>query len=504
MPDIGTAYVNIVPKAPGISGKIEEVFGGSSAQSGISKAGGKLGSLLMGAAKATAVGAVAGLGVILKESFEAGGKLQQSFGGLETIYGDLASKRIKTFAMEAAAAGISANDYAEQAVSMGAALKQAFGGDSAAAMEAANTAILDMADNAAKMGTPLESIQAAYQGFAKQNYTMLDNLKLGYGGTKEEMQRLLADAQAFSGVEYDINNLGDVYEAIHVIQGELGLTGVAAEEAETTLSGSFGSLKASWENLMGAMATGEGLSLAMLNLENSVTAFGENVMTVLGNIGPQLPGMISRLLDIIIEHAPELISGGAELLVQVGIGLVKAIPDLVAKIPEIIIGIKDALVGNAQIQEWIQMGKDMVGGIIKGILGKAGELVSSLKNIVRMGLNGARDEAEIKSPSQLFAREVGQWIPAGIAQGAEESTGPMERVMAGLIDDSLTAAESARPAAAAAGSGDADRIIAALQQLQVQASVVLEGDARGLFRSVQKSNMVRTRSTGYNALAAEV
>lgn len=503
MPDIGTAYVNIIPKAPGISSNIEEIFGGSSAQSGISKAGGKLGSLLMGAAKITAVSAVAGLGVILKESFEAGGKLQQSFGGLETIYGDAAGKA-QEFAMRASAAGISANDYAEQAVSMGAALNQAFGGNTYQSMQAANTAILDMADNAAKMGTPLQSIQAAYQGFAKQNYTMLDNLKLGYGGTKEEMQRLLADAQKFSGVEYDISNLGDVYEAIHVIQQEMGLTGVAAMEANSTLSGSFGSLKASWENLMGAMATGEGMESALGNLQLSALSFAENVMGVLGNIGEQLPGMISGLLDILIEHAPDLIVGGVELLVQIGIGLVQAIPDLVAKIPEIITGIKDALVGNAQIQEWIQMGKDMVGGIIKGILGKAGELVSSLKNIVRMGLNGARDEAEIKSPSQLFAREVGQWIPAGIAMGAEENTGPLDRVMTGLIDESLTAAESWRPASAAQTGGDTDRIIEALQQLQVQTSVILEGDARGLFRSVQKSNTVRTRSTGYNALAAEV
>lgn len=503
MPDIGTAYVNIVPKAPGISGKIEEIFGGASASEGISKAGGKLGSLLMGAAKVTAVGAVAGLGVILKESFEAGGKLQQSFGGLETIFGGAAGKA-QELAMRASAAGISANDYAEQAVSMGAALNQAFGGNTYQSMQAANTAILDMADNAAKMGTPLESIQAAYQGFAKGQYQLLDNLKLGYGGTKEEMLRLLADAQAFSGVEYDIDNLGDVYEAIHVIQQEMGLTGVAAMEANSTLSGSFGSLKASWENLMGAMATGEGMESALGNLQLSALSFADNVMGVLGNIGAQLPGMVSGLLDILIEHAPDLIVGGVELLVQIGIGLVQAIPDLVAKVPEIITGIKDALVGNAQIQEWMQLGKDMVGGIIKGIWAKAGDLVSSLKDLVRRGLHGAQDEAEVKSPSKLFAREVGQWIPAGIAMGAEENTGPMERVMAGLIDDSLMAAESWRPAAAAQTGGDADRIIAALQQLQVQASVVLEGDARGLFRSVQKSNMVRTRSTGYNAMAAEV
>ena len=172
----------------------------------------------------------AGIDTVLKSAIEEGGKLQQSFGGLDTIYGE-ASSAAKEYAVQAAAAGISANDYAEQAVSFGASLKQAFGGDTTKAVEAANTAIMDMTDNAAKMGTPIESIQNAYSGFAKQNYTMLDNLKLGYGGTKSEMERLLADAEKLTGVHYDISNLGDVYDAIHAIQGDLGLTGVAAQEA---------------------------------------------------------------------------------------------------------------------------------------------------------------------------------------------------------------------------------------------------------------------------------
>lgn len=161
--------------------------------------------------------------LFIKSSLEEGGNLQQSFGGLETnLWG--CSGGGQDYAREAASAGISANDYAEQAVSFGAALKQAFGGDTVKAAEAANTAIMDMADNSAKMGTDIASVQNAYQGFAKQNYTMLDNLKLGYGGTKEEMQRLLQDAQKLSGVKYDISNLGDVYDAIHVIQQDLGVT----------------------------------------------------------------------------------------------------------------------------------------------------------------------------------------------------------------------------------------------------------------------------------------
>lgn len=173
--DLGKAYVNIIPKAPGIEANIEGLLGGSGASEGAKKAGSGLGSKLMTGLKVGAAAAGVALGKILKDSFEAGGALEQSFGGLDTIFGE-ASAQAKAFAVEAAAAGISANTYAEQAVGMGAALKQAFKGDAEAAVQAANTAIMDMADNAAKMGTPIESLQNAYAGFAKQNYTMLDNL----------------------------------------------------------------------------------------------------------------------------------------------------------------------------------------------------------------------------------------------------------------------------------------------------------------------------------------
>lgn len=171
MPDLGNAYVNIIPKAPGIENNIEQVLNGGAP--GAERAGTSLGKRLLGGLSALGIGAA--VGSMVKSAFEAGGNLQQSFGGLETIYGEAAAQA-KSFAQEAAAAGISANSYAEQAVSFGAALKAAYGGDTTAAMSAANTAILDMADNAAKMGTPLESIQAAYQGFARGQYQLLDNL----------------------------------------------------------------------------------------------------------------------------------------------------------------------------------------------------------------------------------------------------------------------------------------------------------------------------------------
>ena len=233
--ELAKAYVQIIPTTRGITDELNDQLNGPAEEAG-DTAGKKSGSKFVDAMKKMIV--AAGIGKIIQSAISEGADLEQSyFGGLDTLYGDAADKA-REFANEAAAFGVSMNDYAEQAVSFGAALKSAYGGDTVKAAEAANTAIKDMADNSAKMGTDIESVQAAYQGFAKGQYQLLDNLKLGYGGTKTEMERLLADAEKFSGVKYDINNLGDVYDAIHVIQGELGLTGVAADEAATTISGS--------------------------------------------------------------------------------------------------------------------------------------------------------------------------------------------------------------------------------------------------------------------------
>lgn len=494
MPDLGNAYVNIVPKAPGIESKVENLLNGGAG--GAEKAGEGFGKKLLGGIAKLGIGAA--VGSQLKAAFDAGGALQQSFGGLETIYGE-AADQAKAFAMQAASAGISANDYAEQAVSFGAALKQAYGGDTTAAMEAANTAILDMADNAAKMGTPLESIQTAYQGFAKQNYTMLDNLKLGYGGTKEEMQRLLADAEAFSGVHYDLDNLGDVYDAIHVIQGELGLTGVAAGEAETTLTGSAGAMKASWENVLAALTTGEGLEEALGNFSDSFGNFSTNVITMLANLAPQLPELVMGLASTIIDNAPTFIASGAELIAQLLVGLITSIPTIIASLPQIFDSIKNAF----KDVDWAQLGKDIINGIINGLANMASSLWNKMKEIVRGALGAAQDEAQTGSPSRLFANELGRWIPPGVAMGVEENMQPLDNAMRGMVDGSLANASAFRsPVAAGRSSSDADRIIAALQSLELRTDVALQGDARGLFRVVKNTNSVRTKATSYNALAA--
>jgi phage-related protein len=312
--ELGKAFVQIVPSAKGISGAISKELGGEAGSAGQSA-----GLKIIGAIKGAI--AAAGIGTALKSALEAGGNLQQSFGGLDTLYEDAAGAA-KKYAVEAAAAGISANNYAEQAVSFGAALKSAFGGDTAKAAEAANTAIMDMADNAAKMGTPIENIQTAYQGFAKGQYQLLDNLKLGYGGTKTEMQRLLADASKLSGVEYNIDNLGDVYDAIHVIQQDLGLTGVAAQEASTTFTGSFGAMKAAAENLMANLALGQDLGPSLETLGQTVQTFAfNNLFPMITNILSQIPNLVGGAVDMIASSAPAFFDSAIKMATSLGEGL---------------------------------------------------------------------------------------------------------------------------------------------------------------------------------------
>lgn len=308
MATLGTAYVQIAPSAQGISGSISNLLDPEATAAGKS-VGAKIGGFAKKALVAAGVGAA--FVKIVKDSMAEGGRLQQSyFGGLDTLYGEAADSA-RAYAKEAAKAGISMNSYSEQAVSFGAALKKAYGGDAKKAVEAANTAILDMADNSAKMGTDIQSIQNAYQGFAKQNYTMLDNLKLGYGGTKTEMLRLLDDANkinAQSGkmTDYQIDNLGDVYEAIHVIQSDLGLTGTAAYEAGQTFTGSFASMKAAAQNFLGELALGMDVTDSLQVLVVSATNFFfNNFIPMLGNIVRAIPSAVGTFIK---EGAPLLIA----------------------------------------------------------------------------------------------------------------------------------------------------------------------------------------------------
>lgn len=382
--ELGKAYVQIIPSAKGIGNAISSELGGSSASAG-KAAGLNIAGAIKGAI------AAAGIGEAIKATLEAGGALQQSFGGLETLYGD-AADGAKKYAVEAAKAGISANSFAEQAVSFGASLKAAYGGDMTAAVEAANTAILDMADNSAKMGTPLEQIQSAYQGFAKGQYQLLDNLKLGYGGTKTEMQRLLADAEKLTGVHYDMENLGDVYSAIHAIQENLGLTGVAADEASSTLTGSFGAMKAAAENLMANLALGEDIGPALNTLGQTVNAFlFNNLFPMIGNVLKQVPdllsglgGMIIQSLNMISANAGDLVDTGIQIVSSLVVAIVQAAPYLVEAAWSLITALGEAFM-NA---DWATIGSDLMTSLKNAVDLAAGEIFGADEGTLQGFLDG--------------------------------------------------------------------------------------------------------------------
>lgn len=293
--ELGKAYVQIIPSARGITGMIQKEMGGEVASAGVSS-GKSLGSNLIGALKGAI--AAAGIGKAIGAALSEGAALQQSLGGIDTLF-KASAEKVKGFANEAyKTTGLSANAYMENVTGFSASLLQSLGGDTDKAADIANMAMIDMSDNANKMGTSMDSIQMAYQGFAKQNYTMLDNLKLGYGGTKQEMQRLLADAEKLTGVKYDINNLSDVYQAIHAIQENLDITGTTAKEAASTFSGSFESMKAAAQNVLGKLALGENILPSLQALAETTSTFlFNNFFPMIGNIMSGLGIVISEGLS---------------------------------------------------------------------------------------------------------------------------------------------------------------------------------------------------------------
>ena len=311
---------------------------------------------------------------VVKQSVGNFAEYEQLVGGVETLFGDSAGV-VQDYAKNAyKTAGLSANEYMKQATSFSASLLQSLGGDTEQAAHIADMAITDMADNANKMGSDISSIQNAYQGFAKQNYTMLDNLKLGYGGTKEEMERLLADAEKLSGQKYDISNLNDVFEAIHVVQTELHISGISAEEAAeaiasgamteeeafeamgttakeaaTTIEGSTASMKASWDNLLTSMVTGGD------SLDESVNAFVESSTTYLDNLLPKVTDamngfgdLVEKIAPIIAERLPKLVEdllpGFLDAVVSILDGIIAALPGLLTALTNSIPLVTDALV----------------------------------------------------------------------------------------------------------------------------------------------------------------
>lgn len=374
--ELAKAYVQIIPSARGIQSQLTQELGGAGSTAGAS-AGSKIGGMIKSAI------AAAGIGAALKSAITEGANLQQSVGGIETLFKDNADK-VRQYADEAyKTAGLSANAYMESVTGFSASLLQGLGGDTNKAAEVANMALTDMSDNANKMGTSMDSIQYAYQGFAKQNYTMLDNLKLGYGGTKEEMTRLLADAQKITGVKYDMSNLSDVYSAIHVIQGELDITGTTAKEAASTLSGSFASMKGAFSNVIGNLTLGGDMKPALSALKETVIVFvGDNLLPALANLLGSLPG---ALVDIVVGILPALITSGISAVNGILAGITEAFPGIltaiIAMIPQII---QTLQTGLPQI---ISGGVSLVIGLVQGIVSAIPQLAESIPQIITTVVN---------------------------------------------------------------------------------------------------------------------
>lgn len=419
--ELAKAYVQVIPSAKGIKEKLKEEMEGPSREEG-EKSGTAIGTGLVG--KLKGILAAAGIAAAVKTALDAGGALQQSFGGLDTIYESAAGKA-KEYAAQAAAAGISSNTYAEQAVSFGVALKSSLGGDAVAAAEAANKAILDMADNSAKMGTDIGDIQNAYQGFAKGNYTMLDNLKLGYGGTKQGMQQLLDKANELNAAQgkntnYSIESFADIVDAIHTVQDNLGIAGVAAEEAKTTLSGSLTAIKASFENVLAGLTLGQDIKPALAQLATSISDF------VVGNLLPMVMNLIGGLLPAIVVFMqtmyPQLIAELLNGVTQITTALQTQFPAFLQSGVDMINNMINGFLQG--LPEAITGGGEIVTGLLDSILDAIPQLLDAGVQLIQNLANGfqrngpAIYEAVAQALTNII-NTIGQHLPGILSKGVE-------------------------------------------------------------------------------------
>lgn len=488
--ELAKAYVQIVPSAEGIQGSISHIMGGEASSAGES-AGTLLGTKLVGTLKK--VIAAAGIGKMISDSLNLGGALQQSIGGIETLFG-AGGRSIEEYAKSvgksvdavkdeyaslmqsqqtvfnnAAQAyrtvGLSANEYMEQTTSFAASLLSSVSKDTNAAAQLANMAMVDMADNANKMGTDMASIQNAYQGFAKQNYTMLDNLKLGYGGTQAEMQRLLTDAEKLSGVHYELGNLADMYSAIHVIQTDLDITGTTAKEAATTLTGSFAAMKAAAQNVLGDWSTGADLTAPMQALADTARTFLQgNLLPMIGNVLAGIPQLVYGLVPEVLQTGTELVSSlaagfaqgipaflstalpqllsfteelranagqfvdaGLNCITQLLNGLIAGLPQLIAYVPDIIINIAGII--NDNMPKILAQGVSIIVQLIAGIIQAVPALLANWKKIL---------QAVLSVISAINWLNIGKNILTSVANGVKSMGSSMLTAFKGGFSSALS------------------------------------------------------------------
>lgn len=400
--------------------------------------GEKLKSGLATAGKVAVAGVAAGataIGALGTKAVAAYADYEQLVGGVETLFKD-SQDQVMDYANNAyKTAGLSANEYMETVTSFSASLLQSLGGDTSAAADKANLAITDMSDNANKMGTDMTSIQNAYQGFAKSNYTMLDNLKLGYGGTQAEMERLLADAEKISGIKYDISSYADIVDAIHVVQTEMGITGTTAEEAASTIQGSFGMMKSAWQNLVTGMADpDQDLGVLVGNFTDSVVIAGNNLIpriqellpriveattSLIGTVSEQLPAILGTVLPSLVEGATNLVTGlmaalpsvlsvladvaptvintlvpafiellpqitqtGIDVIVSLAQGIADALPQLIPAATDAIIEIVEVLTSPENLGNLIDAALAIILALVDGLVDATPKLIAAVPDVI--------------------------------------------------------------------------------------------------------------------------
>lgn len=565
--ELAKAYVQIIPTTKGIKSEIgkelgEEVenAGDEAGKKGGENAGVSFAKKMMKIIAAAEIGKKVVEGI--KASVEAGAALEQSIGGIETLFKESSDTMIQYANNAFRTCGLSANDYMETTTSFAASMLSSVGGDTAKAAELSNNALIAMSDNANKMGTNMQDIQNAYQGFAKQNYTMLDNLKLGYGGTKEEMQRLLSDANKLNkqqGIitDYSIDSFADITEAIQVVQDNLGITGTTALEAASTLSGSFGTMQAAWTNFIAKLSVGNRnqVNQAMMDLASSASTFlFQNLIPAIGRIITQLPSaigtfittaiplliengkqiisniiqgwqenkgrwkdtvnnfldnaiewietslpqilaegiasveefiagwgqgdghmmatvgeLIGKILTVIIKAVPQILAAGVLIVGKLAVGFIQNIPYFltqigtllgqmistiasnfpklvssggamllkiiagfingITNIPSAVKKAVDSFKSNFRNVDWGELGTNIIKGIVNGITGGIGKLVTAAKNVAKNALDAAKEALGIHSPSRVFELEVGKMIDLGLAAGIERNLKPVQTSM---------------------------------------------------------------------------
>lgn len=399
------------------------------------------GQAIVAGVKAVA-GAVKNIGEAAIQSY---GEYEQLVGGVETLFKSSADTVMQYAANAYQTAGMSANEYMTTVTAFSASLLQSMGGDTDAAAEKANLAITDMSDNANKMGSSMESIQNAYSGFAKQNYTMLDNLKLGYGGTKEEMQRLIDDANALNAAQgnytnYTIDSYADIVDAIHTVQTEMGITGTTQLEAATTIQGSISSMKAAYENFVTGLGD-ENADIAELatNLIDSAVTVAENILPViervLENIGTIVqekgPEMIERFVSYAVEKLPDIIRLGIQMVIALAKGLAQNFPQLVTGVLDMVATIIDTLVDS--IPDIIEIGKDIVRGVWEGIKAMGSWIKDKVTGFFGGIVDGVKGVLGIHSPSRVFAG-IGENMALGLGEGWDDEYGNIKRGITSGLD----------------------------------------------------------------------